>query len=152
MAEDVTIRLGVPAQGVPDVTAAAEGQAVDLQVEANTHVLDPITWVLLGGGVVALVKITSDLIERRRGGVIIDLRPGATRELRRSQDAPAGWVFVFAADGTVKIETRDAPRDAMERLLTSMTSGVIKGAIEINEAAINELGPGKASVEPEPSN
>src|SRR5262249_37062683 len=103
--------------------------------------------VLTGAGIMAAHFIV-DLIEKRRGGLVIDLKPGAKNLVRRDRSVPFGWAVIRSADGVnVKIETHDAPKDASERLVGQIIDGVVKDSKAIVEAAEKLLGPGKVKVE-----
>jgi hypothetical protein len=104
--------------------------------------------VLVAGGALLVGKFVVDLIDRLRGGVVIDLRPDATNFVSRNRDVPYGWAVVRAAGGTVSINVHDAPKDASERLLGMIIDGVIKSAGEVAEEAVKSLGADKVEQDP----
>ncbi|MFI5713999.1 hypothetical protein [Kribbella sp. NPDC051620] len=59
-------------------------------------------------------------VERRRGGLVFDLRVGAVRPIHRSRALAHGELKVVAADGTVRVAECDAELVAA---LTRLASG-----------------------------
>lgn len=106
--------------------AAAE-HGVDLE-ELRVRGIEPvltITLVLTGGAVA--VGTVAHLIDREKGGQVIDLRPGAPKVLYRSKDVLYGLVIVLTADGKVTVEVKE-PRgmfgevlDALRGIITDLT-------------------------------
>ena len=123
-------------------TGAATNR-VDITVVSEPEIIEPITALLVAGGVFTAAKFIVDLIDRLRGGLLIDLRPGARSLVARDRAVPFGWAVVVARDGRVKLETHDAPKDAAERLISQLISGVVTSAKDIAKAAKQELGDGK---------
>jgi hypothetical protein len=119
----------------------ARRDGVRVEVEPQPHVVEPMTAILVAGGALLVAKFVVDLIDRLRGGLVIDLRSGTRREIRRDRGVPYGWVTIITADGTVKVETHDAPRDAAERLLNQILSGALTTPTQIANAASEALGP-----------
>jgi hypothetical protein len=139
-----TIKLLMDEKDVGEAQALARAARVDLQVVSEPHLIDPITAVVIGGGALLVFKVAVDLIDKMRGGVFIDLQPRANYLIRRDRQVPAGWVIVLAVDGkSVKIETRDAPKDISERLLTEIVNGTLKTAGDVAKEATKALGAGK---------
>jgi hypothetical protein len=117
---------------------------IDLQILPKPQIVEPFTLIVVGGALVLTFKFMVDLIERLRGGLVIDLRLDARYLVRRDREVPAGWVVVVATDGrSVKIETHDAPKDTAERLLSQIIDGSMKTSQEIAKAAKEMLGPEK---------
>jgi hypothetical protein len=144
MSEDKSIRIGLYDEDFAAAQELAQSGRVELQIEPKAEILDPLTYILIGAGVVAAVKFTFDLMDQIKGGVVIDLQPSAKSVVRRDRATPYGWVVVMAADGkSVKIETHDAPRDAAERLLEDIIKGVFKNSGDIARAAKDALGAAK---------
>ena len=128
---------------VPDAKKIASQLRVDLQEEPQAQFVEPVTAILIGGGALLLGKFIVDLMEKMKGGVLIDLRPTATPLVTRKKDIPYGWATVIAADGSVEIEVHDAPKDAAERLLSEIIEGALKTAKEVAAAATERLGADK---------
>lgn len=105
--------------------------------------VEPVSAILIGGAVVAVGKFVVDWWERRKGGLVIDLRPGSQDDLHRDTEVPFGYVVTFIADGKVSVDTKDMPKDAMERLLGEIVSGAFASAKAVAEAAGRAAGAGK---------
>jgi len=74
------------------------------------------------------------------------------RTVYRDRDVPWGYVVVFPADGgKVTVETKDAPKDATERLIGQVVSGVLGSADAVKAAVKELLGEGKAKADPAPA-
>lgn len=157
MAGDVNLRVRIEEDA--DLAAAqdaAAGVGVEL-TEAQAPPGDglepeiaPIVAVLVGAGALAGAKFILDWWERRRGGLVIDLRADAADQIYRDKDVPWGYVVHFPADGgEVKVETKDAPKDAVERWISEVISGAFKSATDVAKAAAEALGDDK--VEPQPA-
>lgn len=139
-----TIKILLDEKYLAPAKTLARAARVDLEVVAEPQLVDPITAVVIGGGAVLVFKLAVDLVDKMRGGVYIDLRPRAKYLIRRDRRVPPGWVVIVAADGKgVKIETRDAPKDAAERLLTKIVGGVLRTAGDVAKEAKKELGTSK---------
>lgn len=134
-------------------TSAEHGVAVE---EIPTLGLEPVTTVtfsLLGAA--AAVAAVVGLLERHKGGQVIDLRPGAPRAFYRTRDVVYGLVVVVAADGRVLVEVKEptdmfgAAIEALQRVATGVGSA---GVSAVAAAAKDELGSAATvTVEPAPS-
>jgi hypothetical protein len=133
-------------------TGAEHGVAVE---EIPTLGLEPVTTVtfsLLGAA--AAVAAVVGLLERHKGGQVIDLRPGAPRAFYRTRDVVYGLVVVVSADGRVLVEVKE-PTDtfataveALQRVAVGVGSA---GVSAVAAAAKDELGPAATvTVEPAP--
>lgn len=78
--------------------------------------IDPLTAMVVVGGVTALAHLIVSLIDRWRGGTVVDLT-GDKPDVRRDNALPLGWMLILAKDGEVKLETKDLPRDGLERIV-----------------------------------
>ena len=144
MSNDGSISILLTDEDLGAAQELARTTGVDLQILPKPQIIDPFTAVLIAGGVLLVGKFVVDLIDRLRGGVVIELRPNAPPLVRRDRAIPYGWAMVVAADGkSVKIETHDAPKDAAERLLGEIISGALKTSQDIAKAAKEALGAGK---------
>ena len=158
MNETVEIRIRIDDDD--DLTAAHETATstpgVDIQ-EAQAPTGDgfeeqiaPIAAVLIGAGVLAAAKFIVDWWEKRKGGLVIDQRPGAADMISRDKDVPWGYVVLFAAEGgEVKVETKDAPKDAVERWISEVISGTLKSVTDIATAAAKSIGGDKVKEVPQ---
>lgn len=105
--------------------------------------IEPVTMLLIGGGVLAAAKFLTDWLDKRQGGMVVDQRPGADNEVRRDKGVPAGYVVVFPKDGgKAQISIHDQPKDAVERLLADIVSGAFSTSAELAKAAGAALGEG----------
>jgi hypothetical protein len=134
-------------------TAADHGVRAE---ELPTRGLEPVTTVtfaLLGAA--AAVATVVGLLERHKGGQVIDLRPGAPRAFYRSRDVVYGLVVLIAADGRVLVEVKE-PTDtfataiqALQRVAVGVGSA---GSAAVGAAVRAELGAtATVTVEPAPA-
>ncbi|MEV6632071.1 hypothetical protein AB0M54_15105 [Actinoplanes sp. NPDC051470] len=92
--------------------------------------LEPVlTTTLLLFGAAAAVGLVTSLVDRHRGGQIIDLRPGTPRPVYRSKDVIFGLVVIFARDGRVTVEVKE-PAGMFGQVLEALTAllGELAGA------------------------
>ncbi len=69
---------------------------------------EPITIVTLSlTGTPLAVSTVVYLLDRRKGGQVVDLRPGAPKTVYRSTDVTYGLVVIIAADGATKVDVRE---------------------------------------------
>ena len=121
----------------PEVEIEATSGPPAADVEGQ---IEPISAVLVVAGATLVVKFLTDWWEKRRGGLVIDQRAGRPGEIYRVRDLPYGYVAIFPTDGgSVKLETMDMPKDAMQQLLESVINGVFGSATDIAKAARQTL-------------
>jgi hypothetical protein len=62
-----TIRIsGLDGEELNDALQIASSKGIDLQVEPRPEVVEPVTAILIGGGVLLAAKFVVDLMERSR--------------------------------------------------------------------------------------
>ncbi len=64
-----------------------------------------VTLVLVGA--TAAVGAVLHVLEQRKGGQVIDLRPGAPKAFYRTPDVVYGTVVIVAVDGKVTVEVKE---------------------------------------------
>jgi len=87
------------------------------------EIVEPVTFVIVGS-VLLTIAVVGSLVERWRGGLVVDLRDGAAAVLTRDSAVPAGYIVVLEPGGGVRIDVRNQPQDALERLTTQLLSTV----------------------------
>lgn len=88
--------------------------------ELDIRSVEPLTTgtlVLVGGSLAVATAIR--LIEERRGGQVIDLRPNSSKTFYRSKDVIYGLVIVLAVDGSITIDIKE-PRGALGEVLDAI--------------------------------
>jgi hypothetical protein len=86
-------------------TAATHDVAVE---QGQQRGIEPVSTVILTLiGAVSAVSAVDHLLEQRRGGQLIDLRPGTETPFCRTRDLMYGIVVVIAVDGRVTVEVRE---------------------------------------------
>jgi hypothetical protein len=89
---------------VPSARALAAAHGVEVQ-EFPRRGIEPVTTVtLLLIGVAAAVGAVVHILEQRKGGQVIDLRPGAPKAFYRTPDVVYGTVVIVTVDGKVTVE------------------------------------------------
>jgi len=146
MTEDKSILIAVDPQDLEAAQDLARAAKVDMEVQPKSQFLDPLSIILISGGVAAIAKFTADLIDRFHGGIVVDLRPSAKQLVRRDKSVPYGWALVIAADGKVEINVHDAPKDALERWVSDIIQGVLKNTKDVAEAAAKTFGKDKVKL------
>ncbi|MDQ1059746.1 DNA-directed RNA polymerase subunit L [Arthrobacter globiformis] len=103
----------------------------------------PIIAVLIGAGVVAGVKMVLQWWDRRKGGLVIDLRPDVPDIFYRDKDVPYGWVATIPTKGgKVTVDVKDDP-DAAETWINKVIEAVFKTVDQVTKAAESVLGASK---------
>jgi hypothetical protein len=145
---EVQIRVRVEEEADLEVAQSFANERPDIQVEATSGPpkggiegqMEPVTAVLIAAGAAAVAKFVMDWWEKRRGGLVVNMRPEAKDQIYRDQDVPYGFVVIFPSDGgQVKIETRDMPKDAIQQLLEVVISGAYKTVLDLAKAAKDAL-------------
>ncbi len=140
------------------VRELAAEHGVTLEVESEDgfdpgSLLEPGTLTLLMMGTSLGVATLSALIDERRGGQVIDLRPNAAPMTRRDRSVVHGLVVVIAMDGEIRVEVKE-PRGMLGQvldLLRDVTTGLV-GASQTQAAeALTEALGGRANVMREPA-
>lgn len=93
-----------------EVALVREAAAIhDVTVrEGQQRGIEPVSTVILTLiGAVTAVGAVEQLLEHRRGGQLIDLRPGTETPFRRTRDLMYGIVVVIAVDGKVTVEVKE---------------------------------------------
>jgi hypothetical protein len=116
-----------------EATTDAPSGGIEAQIE-------PVTAVLVAAGAATVVKFVMDWWEKRRGGLVLDMRPKAKDQIYRDADVPYGVVLIYPQDGSlVKVETHDMPKDGMQQLLEAVVSGAYKTVADLAKAAKKAL-------------
>ncbi|MEJ2852589.1 MULTISPECIES: hypothetical protein [unclassified Saccharothrix] len=128
------------------VTGIAAEHGVLVQ-PVDTRDLEPVltvTLVLLGSALA--VGTVTHLVDRVKGGQVVDLRPGAPRPLYRSKDVVYGLIVIHTVDGKVSVEVKE-PRglfgqaiDAVVQVLTGMPEAGAAEVAGVVESAVGEIG------------
>ena len=137
-AREAAERQGV---ALEEVTGPPSG-GLDSQV-------DPVTAVLIGAGVVAGIKLLMDWWGRRKGGLVIDLRPDAKDLFYRDDALDYEYVVTLPADGgKVTVEVKDNP-DAATTWINKVIEGGFKSFTDLATEAKKAVGADKVeTVEP----
>jgi hypothetical protein len=128
------------------VRTTAAGHGVEVQV-VETKGMDPLsTTTLVLVGVPLAVGTVTQLLDRLRGGQVIDLRPGAGKALYRTKDVVYGLIVIYAVDGQVSVEVKE-PRgtfgeavDVITKVLTGRGGAGAKDIAELVESTLGEIG------------
>lgn len=125
--------LVVDPSDVPAVreVAAAHGVTVQEVPERGIEPVSTVTLVLVG--VAVTVNSVRQALERRKGGQVIDLRPGAERLAYRTADLEYGIVLIVAQDGEVTVRI-DRPDDVFEKAIATLPK-LLPGGTNTKQAA-----------------
>jgi len=114
--------------------AAAENGVRAAEVDQDGF-LDPITlsFILLGSS--AAIGTVTYLVDKRKGGQVFDLRPGAPRPQYRSKDIDYGLVLIIAVDGKATVEVHE-PRGMLGQVIDAIKDIVVS----LGKAGIEQIG------------
>lgn len=129
--------------------AAAQGVAIEERTGPPSGDLDPqiepVTTVLIAAGVIAGVKMLMDWWQRRRGGLVIDLRSDAKDTFYRDAALDYEQIVTYHADGKkVTVDVQDNPDAATEWINKVIESG-FKTFTDLVEAAKKTVGADKVT-------
>lgn len=135
--DDIEAAVVVPPEDVDRIRAIAEDHGVSVEVQAN-HGFEPISTItiILFGSVAALGAV-QQIIDERKGGLVIDLRPGAPRREHRDRDVKYGLVLVYTADGYVRIEVHEP-----KGMFGAVVEAVRDVTIEVGKATVQAVNAG----------
>lgn len=116
--QDVLI---VDNEDVDFVVRTGAEQGVSVQ-RADLRGVEPVlTTTLVLFGTATAVALVSGLVERHRGGQVIDLRPHTPKPIYRSRDVVFGLVVIYAVDGRVTVDVKE-PAGMFGQVLDSLTA------------------------------
>jgi hypothetical protein len=132
---------------------AEEGARIEIVSEGEG--IEPITIIAVIGGAAFVGGMVDYIIEKRKGGHVIDLREGATKRESRSKDVEYGLVVVYAADGKVRVLVKK-PKSYFHEVIDKVIDAVkdiATGTVEAaSDAVKNATGSDtEVKVEREPS-
>jgi hypothetical protein len=126
--------------------AAEHGVGIEVDEEEGFTVVGEIAVLLMGASLA--VATVAYLLDQRRGGQVIDLRPAADPIAKRDKGLQHGLVLLIAADGNVTVEVHEPKQmfgvviDALKDVLKEMVGLPAEEAAEKAKAVVGE----KASV------
>ena len=127
--------------------AVAETEGVEVAPGALDFGATALIIIGTAAAVAAIAKITLDIIDRTRGGQVIDLT-GEIPQFRRDRGLLYGLVTILLKDGKVSIEVHQ-PRDALNDLIEALAKIVVdlgKAGIEAATTAVEKVTGEKGTV------
>ena len=100
-----------------------------------------VTLVLIGGA--AAVGAVVHILEQRKGGQVVDLRKGATKQVYRTPDVVYGTVVILTNDGGATVEVREPQgllAQVVAKLVELATGGAEPTAVEAITTLVREFG------------
>jgi hypothetical protein len=82
---------------------AVQTDGVTIEVEREGEGIAPMLIIAIVGGAALVAGMADYIIQRRLGGYVIDLRDGAEKREYRSKAVEYGLVYVYGADGKVRV-------------------------------------------------
>ena len=121
--------------------AAAYGVEVEQVPRRGIEPVATVTLVLVGTA--AAVGAVLHILEQRKGGQVIDLRPGAPKAFYRTPDVVYGTVVIVDANSKVTVEVKEP--DGMFGKVISTMPGLLSGgggsAEQVAQAVTEAFGP-----------
>jgi hypothetical protein len=162
MADQDTVEetVVIEADELPIVREIAAEHGVSVE-EFRLRAIEPVTAVtLVLFGTSFAVSTVLFLVDKIKGGQVIDLRPSAPKTIYRSKDLLYGLVLIIALDGSISVEVKE-PRgmfgevvDALkEILMDAAQSGIdeIAGTVRSTVGDRGEVTVRPQAVEERPS-
>lgn len=130
--EDKGVRLIVDRGDMDYLDSIAEQH--DVEVVEERGFLDPLSVTVLLFGGSAAVGVVAELVERHKGGVVLDLQSSPRKEPYRSKGLPYGIIMIIADDGQVQIEVRE-PKGMFGQVLDAVS----QATVDLGKATIDRL-------------
>lgn len=121
--------------------AEAHGVEVELVPRLGIEPVTTVTLVLVGSAVA--VGALQHVLEQRKGGQVIDLRPGAPKAFYRTTDLVYGLVLIIAVDGAVTVKVKE-PSGMFGKVISTLPqllSGADEGTERVATAVAEAFGP-----------
>jgi hypothetical protein len=127
---------------VPAARELASSHGVEVE-EVPRRGVEPVSTVtLLLVGAAAAVGAVLHILEQRKGGQVIDLRPGAPKAFYRTPDVVYGTVVIVTADGKVTVEVKE-PDGMFGKVISTLPELLFGGdgsAKEVTQAVTEAFG------------
>jgi hypothetical protein len=135
MSEDIVRELTtVEARDLAEVREIAATHGVEVEEVPQSGIEPVTTTLILLVGVPLAVSAVVSILDRKKGGQIIDLRPAAPKVLYRSKDVVYGLVIVLTADGAVRVEVKQ-PKD----MFTQVVEALAKALLSLKDATADSV-------------
>ncbi|HEY1574622.1 MAG TPA: hypothetical protein VGG05_25040 [Pseudonocardiaceae bacterium] len=123
--------------------ARALAAAHDVEVdEAPRLGIEPVTTVtLVLIGTVTGVGSVLHILEQRKGGQVIDLRPGTPKAFYRTPDVVYGTVVIITVDGKVTVEVKE-PEGMFGKVIATLPKMLSAGGgtTQVSRTVTTEFG------------
>jgi hypothetical protein len=106
----------------------------EIEVLEEPESIAPLVIIAVIGGAAFVAGAIDYILDRRHGGMVIDLQKGATKREYRSTAVRYGLVVIYAADGTVKVEVHE-PKGFFGQVVDSVLEA-LKGIVTDSAKAI----------------
>lgn len=135
--ETVEAHLVVDPSDVPIVRDLASARGVVVK-EYSERGIEPVSTTTLAlVGTAAAISGLRQALERRKGGQMIDLRPGAEKLAYRTTDLEYGIVVIIAGDGKVTVKI-NKPDDVFEKVISALPKLLPGGTTKQQAARVIE--------------
>jgi hypothetical protein len=121
--------------------AAAHGVEVEQVPRRGIEPVVTVTLVLTGAAI-AVASVMA-ILDQRKGGQVVDLRPGAPKAFYRTPDVVYGTVVIVTADGRVTVEVHE-PDGMFGKVVAALPELLSAGggsAAEIARVVVEAFGP-----------
>ncbi|WP_328459333.1 hypothetical protein OHA21_26825 [Actinoplanes sp. NBC_00393] len=106
--------------------------------------IEPVlTVTLLLSGTTIAVAAVLHVLDQRKGGQVVDLRPGAPKQFYRTPDVVYGTVVIVSTDGQASVEVRE-PEGLFGKVIATLPELVSGGggsAAEVAQSVAETFGP-----------
>jgi len=148
MGDTSEVTLKVRTVRPPELEEKAQG--LDIKFEDEIANCDPLTGALIIGGAVAGGMFVIRLWREFKGGTVIDLTRTPV-DVSRNRDLDYGYFLFIAKDGSVKLDAKDEPKTALERVVSSALEQAGKATIEMLKATVHSCLGANARLESTPA-
>ena len=119
---------------------------LDVTFEDQLDNVDPVTGAVIIAGALVAGKFLLRLWREYHGGTVIDLTRSPV-DISRNGNLPYGFFMVIAKDGSVTVDPKDEPTDALERMATAVLKLGVDATVGALKEAVDDALTDKAKVE-----
>ncbi len=131
----------VDPEQLPAARELAAAHGVEVQQPPGRGIEPVVTVTLILTGAVTAVATVMRVLDERKGGQVVDLRPTAPVAFYRTPDVVYGTVVIVTTDGRVTVEVRE-PEGMFGKVVSTLAEllGAEPGAAEVARSAIETFG------------
>jgi hypothetical protein len=125
----------------------------ELEIIDEGEGIAPLILIAIIGGAGFVGGMVTYIMDRRKGGQVIDLRESAEKREYRTKDVQFGFVVIYTADGKVTVEVKE-PKGFFGQVIKDVIdalAGIATKSVEAVADTAKQAAGDRATVKSEPS-